>query len=51
MLRYKGGMRVTNIQVRGVRKILMFRERTLGKNPSWDQRSQDEEAKCYRACI
>jgi hypothetical protein len=51
MLRYKGGMSVANIQVRGARTRLMFKERTLGKNPSWDQMCQEADAKCYRACV
>jgi hypothetical protein len=33
MLRYKGGMSVANIQVQGTGTRLMFRVRTLGKNP------------------
>jgi hypothetical protein len=33
MLCYNGGMSVTNIQVQGVRKILMFRIMILEKNP------------------
>jgi hypothetical protein len=33
MLRYKGGMSVANIQVQGERTILMFKVRTLRKNP------------------
>jgi hypothetical protein len=33
MLRYKGGMSVANIQVQGVGTRLMFKVRTLGKNP------------------
>jgi hypothetical protein len=33
MLRYNGGMSVTNIQVQGARKILMFRIMILEKDP------------------
>jgi hypothetical protein len=33
MLCYNGGMSVTNIQVQGARKRLMFRITILGKNP------------------
>ena len=33
MLRYNGGMSVTNIQVQGTRTRLMFRIMILGKNP------------------
>jgi hypothetical protein len=33
MLRYNGGMSVTNIQVQGARTRLMFKIMILGKNP------------------
>jgi hypothetical protein len=33
ILRYNGGTSTTNIQARGTRKILMFWEMILGKNP------------------
>ena len=33
MISYKGGMSVANIQVQGAETRLMFKVRTLGKNP------------------
>jgi hypothetical protein len=37
MLRYNGGMSVTNIQVQGARTRLMFKIMILGKNPPGDK--------------
>jgi hypothetical protein len=45
MLRYKGGMSFTNIRVRGARKRLMFKARTLRKNPSWGQKVSRRKGK------
>jgi hypothetical protein len=55
MLRYKGGTSVANIQVQGTGTRLMFRVRTLGKNPPGAKgvktQRQSATGLAYKACF
>jgi hypothetical protein len=55
MLRYKGGMNVANIQVRGVGTRLMFKVKTLEKNPPRAKgvktQRQSATGLVYKACF
>ena len=55
MLRYKGGMSVANIQVRGVGTRLMFKVKTLRKNPLGAKgvktQRQSSTGLVYKACF
>jgi hypothetical protein len=55
MLHYKGGMSVVNIQVQGAGKRLMFKVRTLEKNPPGakgvNMQRQSATGLAYKACF